>query len=130
MVLSGQPLTQLWDDYAVTLHVLHNTVRKTASSALILSQFRSTVPAATIFTREILVDGRLFNDFMRHLPALLIGLGIVGALLSLLGGIADPWSPAESGMWMAGVEHALVVAASGIACALLVLFFGQLMLAC
>jgi methyl-accepting chemotaxis protein len=129
MVLSSQPLTQLWDDYTATLHVLHNTVRKTSSSALILSEFRSTVRAATIFTRENLVDGRLLRGFTRHLPGLLIGLGIVGALLSLLGAIPDPWSAPEPGLWMAGVEHALVVAASGIACALLVLFFGQLMLA-
>ena len=137
MVLSGQPLAQLWDDYSATLHVLHNTVRKTSSSALILSEFRTTAPAATIFTRATLVDSRLFDDFTRHLPGLLIGLGIVGALACLLGGMAmaDPWSPVDGGAaaalqpWMAGVEHALVVAASGIACALLVRFFSQLVLA-
>jgi hypothetical protein len=134
MVLSGQPLTQLWNDYSATLHVLHSTVRKTASSALILSEFRTTAPAATIFTREVLVDGRLFDDFTRHLPGLLLGLGSMGAFASLLGGMADPWAPVDGGAglqpWMAGVEHALVVAASGLACALLVLFFGKLMLAC
>jgi hypothetical protein len=133
MSLSGQSLTQLWNDYAATLHVLHSTVRKTSSSALILSEFRSTAPAATVFTREALVDGRLFDDFTRHLPSLLIGLGIVGALASLLGGMAA-WSPLDPGTglspWMAGVEHALIAATSGIACAMLVLFFGKLMLAC
>ena len=131
LVLSGQPLTQLWDDYSATLHVLHNTVPKTASSALILSELRTTAPAATIFTRAILVDNRLFDDFTRHLPGLLIGLGVVGALASLLGGMA--MAPANGGAglqpWVAGVEQALVVAASGIACALLVWFFGNLMLA-
>lgn len=130
MVLSGQPLTQLWHDYSATLHVLRNTAPKTASSALILSEFRTTAPAATIFTRAILVDNRLFDDFTRHLPGLLIGLGVVGALASLLGGMAPVNGGAGLQPWMAGVEQALVVAASGIACALLVRFFGKLMLAC
>lgn len=126
-----QPLRHLWDEYSDTLHEL----RKASSGTLVLTEFRATVPAETMFTRDILVDSRLFDDFTRHLPGILTGLGIIGTFAGLLGGLSmfDPSSPAKavSGLkpLMTGVEHAFVASGSAIGCAMFVIFFSKLTLA-
>jgi hypothetical protein len=80
-----EPLRHLWDEYADTLHEL----RKAGSGAAALTEVRATVPAEAMFTRDVLVDGRLFDDFTRHLPGVLTGLGIVGTFAGLLDGLAS-----------------------------------------
>lgn len=129
--LSWQPMKRLWGEYSNTLHEL----RSASSGTKILSEFRATVPAETMFTRDVLVDSRLFDDFTRHLPGILTGFGIIGMFAGLLSGFSmfDPSSPANavSGLkpLMTGVEHAFIASGSAIGCAMLVIFFSKLTLA-
>lgn len=130
-VLRWEPLKHLWDEYADTLHEL----RKASSSTATLTEIRATVPAETMFTRDVLVDSRLFDEFTRHLPGVLTGLGIIGTFAGLLGGLStfDPSSPATAvsglGPLMRGVEHAFVASGVAIGCAMFVVFFSKLTLA-
>ena len=80
-----EPLRHLWDVYAGTLH----EVRSAASGDMALLEMHATVPAESIFTREVLVDSRLFDDFTRHLPGVLTGLGIIGTFAGLLDGLMN-----------------------------------------
>jgi hypothetical protein len=126
-VLRWEPLKHLWEEYADTLHEL----RKASSGTVVLTEIRATVPAETMFTRDVLVDSRLFDEFTRHLPGVLTGLGIIGTL----GGLStfDPSSPATAvsglGPLMRGVEHAFVASGMAIGCAMFVVFFSKLTLA-
>src|SRR6266702_3118307 len=61
------PLKHLWLEYRDTLHPLRRTANGTPET-------RATLPAETYFTRDVLVDARLFDDFTRHLPGILTGL--------------------------------------------------------
>lgn len=126
-----EPLRHLWDVYAGTLH----EVRSAASGDRALLEMHATVPAETIFTREVLVDSRLFDDFTRHLPGVLTGLGIIGTFAGLLDGLKrfDPSTTAKAveglGPLMSGVQHAFVASGMAIGCAMLVVFLSRLVLA-
>lgn len=130
-VLRWEPFKHLWVEYSHTLHDL----KQAYGSGLNLTQTRATVPAETFFTREVLVDSRLFDDFTRHLPGVLTGLGIIGTFAGLLDGLGkfDPSSTAAavSGLkpLMAGVQHAFVASAAAIGCAMLVTFSSRFFLA-
>ena len=50
-------------------------------------EYRSSMPAEMMFTKESLVDAPLFDDFWRHLPGILTGLGIIGTFAGLLHGL-------------------------------------------
>ncbi|WP_426178196.1 anti-phage ZorAB system protein ZorA [Massilia sp. TWR1-2-2] len=130
-ILRWAPFTHLWSEYKDTLHIL-----KVASSGTTTHQeVRATMPAEAFFTRDILVDGRLFDDFTRHIPGVLTGLGIIGTFAGLLSGLGkfDPSTSASaiSGLTplMGGVTHAFVVSALAIGCAMLVTFISRLVLA-
>jgi hypothetical protein len=126
-----EPLNHLWDEYADTLHEL----RKAGSGAAALTEIRATVPAESMFTRDVLVDGRLFDDFTRHLPGVLTGLGIVGTFAGLLDGLASfkptPIEDAVNGLTplLLGVQHAFIASGAAIAAAMLVVFISKLTLA-
>lgn len=126
-----EPLRHLWDVYAGTLH----EVRSAASGDMALLEMHATVPAESIFTREVLVDSRLFDDFTRHLPGVLTGLGIIGTFAGLLDGLKrfDPSTTAKAveglGPLMSGVQHAFVASGMAIGCAMLVVFLSRLVLA-
>ena len=130
-ILRWEPLKHLWEEYADTLHEL----RKASSGTAVLTEVRATVPAESMFTRDVLVDSRLFDEFTRHLPGVLTGLGIIGTFAGLLGGLStfDPSSPATAvsglGPLMRGVEHAFVASGMAIGCAMFVVFFSKLTLA-
>ena len=127
----GQPLRHLWQEYADTLHVV-----KTASSADgALSDIRATVPAEALFTREALVDGRLFDDFTRHVPGVLTGLGIIGTFAGLLQGL-EQFDPSSSATAVAGLKplldgvgHAFIASGTAISCAMLVVFVSRFVVA-
>lgn len=130
-LFNAEPLKHLWDEYADTLHEL----RKASSGGLVLSEVRATVPAETLFTREVLVDSRLFDDFTRHLPGVLTGLGIIGTFAGLLQGL-DKFDPTSSASAVAGlkplldgVNHAFVASGVAISCAMGVVFISRLVLA-
>ena len=57
--LAFRPFDQLWDEYCETLH----EVRSERDGPV---ELRATVPAEMFFTREALVDGRLFDEFTRR----------------------------------------------------------------
>jgi len=128
-----EPLKHLWEEYADTLHEL----RKAGSGDVVLTEFRATVPAESMFTRDVLVDGRLFDEFTRHLPGVLTGLGIIGTFAGLLDGLekfkVDPEKIQNTvnglGPLLVGVQHAFLASGAAIACAMLVVFISRLTLA-
>lgn len=127
----AEPLKHLWEEYADTLHEL----KKASSGGVNLIEVRATVPADSLFTREVLVDSRLFDEFTRHLPGVLTGLGIIGTFAGLLDGLQKfeptPVEKAVNGLGplLLGVQHAFVASGIAIACAMFVVFFSRLTLA-
>jgi hypothetical protein len=127
----SEPLKHLWEEYADTLHEL----RKAGAGAVALTEVRATMPAEAYFTREVLVDGRLFDDFTRHLPGVLTGLGIIGTFAGLLDGLQQ-FNPgkieeAVKGLdpLLRGVQHAFLASSVAIGCAMFVVFTSRLVLA-
>lgn len=126
-----EPFKHLWAEYDDTLHEL----RKAGSGENALLEVRATVPADSIFTRDVLVDSRLFDEFTRHLPGVLTGLGIIGTFAGLLDGLQQfkptPIEEAVKGLapLLMGVQHAFVASGTAIACAMLVVFVSRLTLA-
>jgi hypothetical protein len=122
-----EPFKHLWLEYRDTLHPL----RRTANGE---PEIRATLPAETYFTRDVLVDSRLYDDFARHVPGILTGLGIIGTFAGLLQGLGnfDPSTPAKavSGLspLLGGVSHAFIASAVAISCAIFVTFLGRLVL--
>jgi hypothetical protein len=103
-----------------------------------VSEYRSSMPAEMMFTKESLVDGPLFDDFWRHLPGILTGLGIIGTFAGLLHGLsnfkaalATNTSNAVAGLGplLEAVIHAFIVSAAAISCAMLVVFISRLLVA-
>jgi hypothetical protein len=130
-VFQGDPIKHLWEEYSDTLHEL----KKASSGGVELRELRATVPAETMFTREVLVDGRLLDEFTRHLPGVLTGLGIIGTFAGLLEGLGS-FNPATAatavsglGPLMEGVKHAFVASGVAIGCAMAVVFISRLTLA-
>lgn len=129
--MAREPLKHLWDEYEDTLHEL----KKAGNGELSLTEVRATVPAEMFFTREVLVDSRLFDDFTRHLPGVLTGLGIIGTFAGLLEGLgkfdASNTATAVAGLkpLLDGVAHAFVASAIAIGCAMLVTFLSRFFLA-
>lgn len=130
-VLKHEPLQHLWDEYDDTLHEL----KKAGNGTLSLTEVRATVPAEMFFTREVLVDSRLFDDFTRHLPGVLTGLGIIGTFAGLLEGLskfdASSTATAVAGLkpLLDGVAHAFIASAIAIGCAMVVTFASRFCLA-
>ena len=130
-VLASRPLNHLWDEYSDTLHELRNAEGGSVQPA----EVRATVPAEMFFTRDVLVDSRLFDEFTRHLPGVLTGLGIIGTFAGLLEGLSrfDATSSitAVAGLksLLSGVAHAFTASAIAIGCAMVVLFISRLALA-
>lgn len=127
----GEPIKHLWDEYSDTLHEL----KKASSGGMELRELRATVPAESMFTREVLVDSRLLDEFTRHLPGVLTGLGIIGTFAGLLEGLGS-FNPATAatavsglGPLMDGVKHAFVASGVAIGCAMAVVFISRLSLA-
>lgn len=130
-VFRQEPFTHLWDEYADTLHEL----KKAGNGALVLTEVRATLPAEMFFTRDVLVDSRLFDEFTRHLPGVLTGLGIIGTFAGLLEGLAQfdasSTATAVAGLkpLLDGVAHAFSASAIAIACAMFITFASRFSLA-
>jgi len=130
-VLRSEPFRHLWEEYDDTLHEL----RKASSGATSLTEVRATVPAEMFFTRDVLVDSRMFDDFTRHLPGVLTGLGIIGTFAGLLEGLskfdASSTATAVAGLkpLLDGVAHAFIASAIAIGCAMVVTFASRFCLA-
>ena len=130
-ILNREPFRHLWEEYEDTLH----EVRGASNGTVTLSEVRATVPAEMFFTRDVLVDSRLFDDFTRHLPGVLTGLGIIGTFAGLLEGLAQfdasSTATAVAGLkpLLDGVAHAFIASALAIGCAMLVTFASRFFLA-
>lgn len=132
-VLSKEPFQHLWREYDESVHSV-----KMASGEGDTDTFyedHASVPAEAYFTRDVLVDSRLFNDFVRHLPGILTGLGIIGTFSGLLSGLSQ-FNPTSSTSAVAGlkplldgVAHAFIASAVAISCAMIVVFVEKLVLA-
>lgn len=130
-VLTNEPFRHLWKEYADSLH----EVKMASNDANSLYEDRASMPAEAFFTRDVLVDTRMFDDFVRHLPGVLTGLGIIGTFAGLLSGLAQ-FNPTTSSTAVAGlkplldgVAHAFIASAVAISCAMGVVFVEKLILA-
>lgn len=133
-IFAKQPLLHIWNEYSDTLHPM----RLALAGQTPIVEYRSSMPAEMMFTKESLVDGPLFDDFWRHLPGILTGLGIIGTFGGLLHGlgnfkaaIATNTSDAVAGLGplLEAVMHAFMVSAAAIFCAMLVVFISRLLVA-
>lgn len=130
-LMKKEPFRHLWEEYSDSLH----TVRKASNQANALTEVRATQPAELFFSRDVLVDGRLFDEFTRHLPGVLTGLGIIGTFAGLLEGLsrfdATSSATAVAGLkpLLDGVAHAFSASAIAIACAMFITFTSRFSLA-
>lgn len=130
-IFNTEPMKHIWGEYSETLHKMQIA----GAGDLSLSVVRATIPAETMFTREVLVEGRLFDEFVRHLPGVLTGLGIIGTFVGLLDGLQQfrptPVEDAVNGLGplLQGVQHAFVASATAISCAMMIVFISRLVLA-
>lgn len=133
-IFAKQPLIHIWNEYSDTLHPMRLAINGNTP----ILEYRSSMPAEMMFTKESLVDGPLFDDFWRHLPGILTGLGIIGTFAGLLDGldsfkvaIATNTSDAVAGLGplLGAVTHAFSVSAVAIFCAMLVVFVSRLSVA-
>ena len=141
---SVQPLHHIWNEYSDTLHPM----RLALAGPTPVVEYRSSMPAEMMFTKESLVEGPLFDDFWRHLPGILTGLGIIGTFAGLLHGLSnfryaiapastsagqstDSAAKAVAGLapLLEAVIHAFMVSASAIGCAMLVVFVSRFLVA-
>ena len=80
---SDGTLAHLWTEYLRTLHRPHEA----GPGQDTRESYRSTVPAASIFTTEVIVNSRLWTEFFKHLPGIFTGLGIIGTFSGLIRGL-------------------------------------------
>jgi len=127
-----EPYVHLWAEYDDTLH----KIKRYSSENGDTTEVRATIPAEVYFTSGTLVDSRLFEEFVRHLPGILTGLGIIGTFAGLLMGL-DGFSPSEDASsaraslkhLLDGVGHAFYASAFAIAGAMLITIIEKLSIA-
>lgn len=133
-IFKQQPLLHIWTEYSDTLHPMRIGIADQQP----VVEYRSSMPAEIMFTKEALVDSQLFDDFWRHLPGILTGLGIIGTFAGLLKGLGEFRSKisgdaakAVEGLspLLEAVMHAFMVSAAAILCAMLVVFISRLLVA-
>ena len=78
--------SHLWKEYKDTLHRQQDFDPNGRPQVVVL---RSTVPAAMVFTNEIIVDTPLATEFFKHLPGIFTGIGIIGTFWGLISGIGN-----------------------------------------
>jgi hypothetical protein len=131
-------LRHLWTEYE---HTLHRQVNYSSSPTKQGEQnnnivHRSTVPAATIFTAEALVDSRLSTEFFKHLPGIFTGVGIIGTFSGLIQGlrafkVSDNATEVRRGLeiLMHGVYEAFLLSAVAIFAAMFTTFLERSLIA-
>ena len=83
-IFSGnEALSHLWTKYSETLH----REQEPGTSRQAPEVLRSTVPAATVFTTDSIVDAPIWTEFFKHVPGIFTGLGILGTFSGLIRGL-------------------------------------------
>lgn len=83
-VMGSAALQHAWTEYEDTLHPQHGT---NSRGEQVVVRWRATATANTFFTDALLVDSPLRNEFFKHLPGILTGLGIIGTFSGLIFGL-------------------------------------------
>lgn len=76
-------LKHLWTKYSETLH----REQQPGNGAQAADTLRSTVPAASVFTTDSIVDAPIWIEFFKHVPGIFTGLGILGTFSGLIRGL-------------------------------------------
>jgi hypothetical protein len=128
-LLQKEPYKHLWSEYEKTVHQMENKDGST--------EYRATLPAEAFFSKETLVDNRKFiwNDFFRHLPGILTGLGIIGTFAGLITGL-EGFAPSDDAgtarqsltTLLHGVQEAFHLSAFAITCAIVATFLEKSLL--
>lgn len=128
-LLQKEPYKHLWSEYEKTVHQMENKDGSTEE--------RATLPAEAFFSKETLVDNRKFiwNDFFRHLPGILTGLGIIGTFAGLITGL-EGFAPSDDAgtarqsltTLLHGVQEAFRLSAFAITCAIVATFLEKSLL--
>ena len=66
-----------WNEFQETLHDQYQDV----DGERHVARTRATIPASHYFSSQSIVDTSLRTEYFKHLPGILTGLGIIGALL-------------------------------------------------
>lgn len=122
-------LRHLWTEYQHTIHKQYTQAYMPTGADLGTKPpeplLRSTVPAATFFTTEAMVDSRLSTEFFKHLPGLFTGIGIIGTFSGLIQGlqafkVSDDATVVRNSLevLMHGVYEAFLVSAVAISAAM------------
>lgn len=85
LVFRGSIASHSWAEYEETLHEQYAWVGNEKR----LSGVRATLPAGAFLNLESLVDSRIGSEYFKHLPGILVGLGIIGTFLGLIQGLID-----------------------------------------
>ncbi|WP_147199948.1 type I Zorya anti-phage system protein ZorA1 [Pantoea sp. CCBC3-3-1] len=82
-----------WSEFSKSLHKQRDVI----DGELKLKNIRATAPAAAYFTEQQLVDIPLSTEFIKHLPGILTGVGIIGTFYGLMIGLYhfDPSTPEQ-----------------------------------
>ena len=74
--MTNEPFRHLWAESSEPLHSQSDNLK------------RATAPAEVFFSKEVLVDIPLHNEFFKHLPGIFTGIGIIGTFSGLIEGLA------------------------------------------
>lgn len=84
-VFRGSLAGHAWTEYEETLHEQYAW----SGGEKRLIGVRATLPAGAFLNLETLVDSRIGAEYFKHLPGILVGLGIIGTFLGLIQGLID-----------------------------------------
>ena len=83
--MSGPILKDLWGEYEKTLHKTRREGDGVGETRIV--GLRATALAETFFTEQAVVDTPLKTEFIKHLPGIATGLGIIGTFGGLISGL-------------------------------------------
>lgn len=125
-------LRHLWKEYEETLHAQYEE----KDGQLQVSAIRSTVPAEMYFNGQYVVDSHLGTEFVKHLPGILTGLGIVGTFSGVIEGLRHFAVSSDAEIvrkslesLMHAVGHAFLISGFAIALAMVFTLLEKLLLA-
>lgn len=119
-----------WREFRQTLHFQFD--QEDGESRLV--RIRSTVPSASFFGTQNIVETPLKTEYFKHLPGVLTGIGIIGTFAGLMIGLNsfDTSAPEKIqgsvSLLLSGVFDAFIASAAAIAAAMVVTNIEKLLL--